>query len=195
VANIGIVNTGSGNVTSLEAAIAAIGHRPRRLASADALREIDALVIPGQGRFGPVMQTLEANGWREALGAFRCSGKRLLGICVGMQIFFEASEEDRDARGLALLPGRITRLKSPKQPMMGWSSVQFRNAELQSSDAYFVNSFVMSDSDSAIASTEYGQRFVAAVQSENWIGCQFHPEKSGGYGRYLLSRWLAETAA
>ncbi|TDQ45806.1 imidazole glycerol phosphate synthase subunit HisH [Permianibacter aggregans] len=194
--NIGIIETGAGNLTSLEAAVARIGLTPRRLKQ-PTLDGIDQLIIPGQGRFGPVMKTLSNAGWLDVLKGWFIREKPLLGICVGLQVLFEASEEDSNIAGLSILPGVVRRLQSPKQPMMGWAPVRFNKAlQTLNGDAYFVNSFVVTESDNAIAYTDYGQRFVAALRVGSWTACQFHPEKSGAYGERLLRQWLrSETVA
>lgn len=187
---IGVIESG-GNIASLIAAIARAGHQPVRLKDADALQAIDQLVLPGQGRFATVMNTLDAMGWRAALLRWRADNKPLLGICVGLQVLFESSDEDPDTRGLGILRGRVRRLDSPKQPMMGWSRVSFPGGQVPDGDAYFVNSFVVTDSDAGIGYAEYGQKFCAVVQSGNWLACQFHPEKSGAYGARLMQQWLS----
>ena len=197
MALIGIIETGAGNLTSLEAAIMRAGHTVRRLATPE-LNDIDQLLIPGQGRFGPVMNTLQKNAWVPVLKQWFAQSKPLLGICVGQQVLFEQSEEDA-VKGLGLLPGTVKKLQSPKQPMMGWCPVAFNESArsindepLHNGDAYFVNSYVVTNSAHAVAYANYGQRFVAAVQHGAWAAFQFHPEKSGAYGEYLLKQYLVK---
>ena len=188
---IGIIETGAGNLASLQAAVERAGRLAVRLKT-PLLDGIDQLIIPGQGRFGPVMQTLEDRQWVPALRNWFNNQQPLLGICVGLQVLFDASEEDPGVRGLGLLHGEVRRLNSPKQPMMGWAPVVFdqANADEPNGDAYFVNSFVVPESAEAIAWTQYGERFCAVVRAGTWTACQFHPEKSGAYGAMLLDRWL-----
>lgn len=194
---IGIIETGAGNLSSLQAAIERTGRTAVRLKT-PLLDGIDQLVIPGQGRFGPVMKTLEVNSWIPALRVWFNNSQPLLGICVGLQVLFDASAEDPGIRGLGILRGEVRRLQSPKQPMMGWAPVQFTrcDADEQNGDAYFVNSFVVPSKNGQpqrqeeVAWTEYGERFCAVVRTGAWLACQFHPEKSGRYGAQLLNQWL-----
>jgi len=190
---IGIIETGAGNLASLQAAVERAGRLAVRLKTPQ-LDGIDQLIIPGQGRFGPVMQTLEDRQWVPVLRSWFKNDQPLLGICVGMQVLFDASEEDPGVRGLGLLRGEVRRLNSPKQPMMGWAPVVFgqANADEPNGDAYFVNSFVVPAAKEAIAWTQYGERFCAVVRAGTWTACQFHPEKSGAYGATLLDRWLVK---
>ncbi len=187
---IGVIESG-GNIASLIAAIARAGHQPIRLPDATALSAVDQLVLPGQGRFATVMKTLDEKGWRTALLRWYADNKPLLGICVGLQVLFDSSDEDPGSQGLGILRGRVRRLDSPKQPMMGWSRVHFPGAEAPDGDAYFVNSYVVTDSEAGIGYAEYGQKFCAVLQSGNWRACQFHPEKSGAYGARLMQQWLS----
>jgi imidazole glycerol-phosphate synthase subunit HisH len=192
VKQIGIVETGAGNVASLEAAILRAGHSCVRLsAPPTSLSNLSQLVIPGQGRFGPVMSTLNQRGWTPVLREWIQASQPLLGICVGMQVLFESSEEDAGIAGLGVFSGHVRRLHSPKQPMMGWAPVSFEagNGEPEG-DAYFVNSFVVPHATEAVAATHYGETFVAAIKKGNTVACQFHPEKSGAYGQSLLQKWL-----
>ncbi len=188
---IGIIETGAGNVASLQAAVERAGRSAVRLKTPQ-LDGIDQLIIPGQGRFGPVMRTLEDRNWTLALRSWFGDNQPLLGICVGMQVLFDASEEDPGVPGLGVLRGEVRRLHSPKQPMMGWAPVRFEPALAADpdGDAYFVNSFVVPSCLEAVAWTEYGERFCAVVRKGAWLACQFHPEKSGAYGAALMNRWL-----
>lgn len=201
---IGIIDTGAGNLASLQAAVERAGRIAVRLKTPQ-LDGVDQLIIPGQGRFGPVMQTLDERQWLPALRSWFKNEQPLLGICVGLQVLFDASEEDPGVRGLGLLRGEVRRLHSPKQPMMGWAPVVFATDETAvrpepvegqasepNGDAYFVNSFIVPSAKEAIAWSQYGERFCAVVRVGTWTACQFHPEKSGAYGATLLDRWLVK---
>ena len=141
---IGIVDTNAGNLTSVRAALDRLGLDHVTL-DAPRLEGVHTLLVPGQGRFGAVMETLDERHWREPLLAWHAANRPLVGICVGLQILFEGSDEDPGARGLGLLPGRAERLDFPKRPMVGWAPVESDDPALASGDAYFVNSFAVRD--------------------------------------------------
>ncbi|MEM6326792.1 MAG: imidazole glycerol phosphate synthase subunit HisH [Bacteroidota bacterium] len=186
---IGILDTEAGNLTSVRAALDRLGLAHRTLWDVET-DGLDAILVPGQGRFGAVMASLDARGWREALLAWHAEGRRLVGICVGQQILFEGSDEDPEAVGLGLLAGRTERLDFPKRPMVGWAPVEWQRDGLPPGDAYFVNSFAARHSDAALATTTYGERFVSAVGSGSTVAVQFHPEKSGAWGQEVLAQLL-----
>jgi glutamine amidotransferase len=123
----------------------------------------------------------------------------LLGVCLGQQLLFESSEEG-DAQGLGVLPGRVVRLSASKQnpaPHMGWSklSINAPNALLEGVEdgayVYFVHSYVCPLTDATLATAEYGQRFAAMVSRDNFHGCQFHPERSGGVGARIIANFMS----
>ncbi len=186
---IGILNPQSGNITSISDTLDRLG-RSYRVLQEPELEGIDQILLPGQGRFGAVMRFLRESGWVSPLREWIFQDKPLLGICVGMQILFGESEEDPGEPGLGVLKGKITRLRSPKQPMMGWAKVHWTTHGLPEGAAYFVNSYVAVDSENAIAYTTYGQRFCAAVTRGRLKAFQFHPEKSGAWGKELLEQCL-----
>lgn len=192
---IGIVDTGAGNLTSVRAALDRLGRPHQTLAEPGAT--VDVLLVPGQGHFGAVMERLRATGWADALCAAHATERPILGICVGLQILFEGSDEAPDAAGLGLLPGRAERLAFPKRPMVGWAPVAWEpdvwtGAALPDGDAYFVNSFAVRAAPGAeLATTTYGETFVSAVRAGRTAAVQFHPEKSGAWGTAVLDRLLA----
>ncbi|MHC9510069.1 imidazole glycerol phosphate synthase subunit HisH [Kangiella sp. M94] len=190
---IGIINTGAGNLYSLNGCLRRIGFYPVTINQMSDLErcELSALVIPGQGRFGTVMTNLKVSGLDQAIKNWYRDNKKLIGICVGLQIMFEESEEDLGVAGLGLLQGKVTRLKSPKQPMVGWADVQSSEDWLNNQTLYFVNSYGVSNSDKSIAAVTYGQTFVAAIASKNMIAFQCHPEKSGKAGEEVLKQCLS----
>ena len=185
---IGIVETGAGNIRSLQAAIERSGRECVRLNAPDTAT-VDQLVIPGQGRFGPVMSHLQRHGWVNYLRDWIQHDKPLLGICVGLQILFRASEENPGISGLCVFDHSVNKLHSPKQPMMGWADIHWENKTAHD-QVYFVNSFVAPVFSATVARCEYGQAFSAVVQRGNLTACQFHPEKSGATGMRLLQQWL-----
>jgi glutamine amidotransferase len=161
------------------------------------------VVLPGVGAAGAAMQQLRANGADTALREVAAAGKPLLGLCLGMQLFFERLAEDR-ATGLGILPGEVPRLPAGRKiPHMGWNALEWTpcapGAELfaglrPGAYVYFVHSYacVPADGEQAVAWTEYeGLPICAAVASEKVYGLQFHPEKSGTIGLTMLANWLA----
>ena len=183
-----IVDTKAGNLFSLKSAIKRLGIAPTILQQPND-EKFDAVVIPGQGRFGTVLKNLAADGWLDYLNALRGTPTPILGICVGMQIFFERSEEDVGIKGLSWLKGKAKALNFPKKPMVGWANLTTQ--VWPDSCVYFVNSFAIQHSDYSIASCTYGETFCAAVQFENFVGVQFHPEKSSVNGAKIIEQVLA----
>jgi glutamine amidotransferase len=204
---IAIVDTGSGNLRSVEKALAVAGADGFVTRDADAVARADKVVLPGQGAFGAYVAGLAANGGalREAtLGAIR-AGKPYLGICMGLQVLFGSSEEEPGTPGFGLLPGRVVKFKvAPplKIPHMGWNAcTRPANAAAvpvleQTADGthfYFVHSFYPEPADGRDVAlwAEHGTRFCAAVAKDNLFACQFHPEKSQRAGLALLGRFVA----
>lgn len=189
--NILIIDTKAGNLFSLQSAIERLGFAVTILeCPSDAKNEqvFDGVVIPGQGRFGTVLENIRARGWPDYLEKVFKANIPMLGICVGMQIFFEASEEDPGAIGLGWLKGRAQALDFPKKPMVGWALLD--SHYWTEAIVYFVNSFAVKSSDAQIASTTYGETFCAAVKTGSLTGVQFHPEKSGEIGAEIIKRAL-----
>ncbi len=187
-----IINTGAGNLTSLSQAISRINASAIIINNANEFlsTSFSRIIIPGQGRFGSVMENLQKTGLDKMLQQWRQQGKPILGICVGMQIFFENSDEDPEVAGFGWLEGRAQKLNFPKRPMVGWCEIESKKQQLPTGTAYFVNSFAIKESCSCIANSEYGERFCSAVEKENLTGVQFHPEKSSRYGLEVLKKCL-----
>ncbi len=187
-AKVAVIDLNSGNLLSLQTAIQAAGGQLTTVQqpSADLFTECDVLVMPGQGRFAYVMQQIDDSGWRTFLLEWVRNGKRLVGICVGMQVLFEGSEEDPEAVGLGLFKGHCKKLSHPKTPMVGWAKLQSYKLSMQDQFAYFVNSYAIAECPFGTAKVNYGGSFCAAVQRGNLYGFQFHPEKSGQFGRELI---------
>ena len=201
---IGIVDTAAGNLTSVRAALDRLGLAHATLAAPE-LGGVERLLIPGQGRFGAVMAHLDATGWAPALRAWLAADRPLVGICVGLQVLFEASAEDPGVAGLGVLAGAAAPVGGPKRPMVGWADVAWSEPPGGGPDgapgspldasldgpAYFVNSFAVPRSEAAIAVADYGGPFVAAARRGRAVGVQFHPEKSGPWGQEVLRRCLS----
>jgi glutamine amidotransferase len=196
---VGVIDYRTGNSQSVAHALNFMGVPNRLLASPDELDGIDRIILPGVGSAGTTMTYLSAAGWPEALdGTVFRGGMPFLGICVGMQVLFEHSEE-QDAVGLGWLPGRV-RAFAPdavRVPQMGWNRVHrasqhpFLAGLPEDGHFYFVNSYYVEPEDDAdtAATTEYGVRFTSAVGRSNIMGTQFHTEKSGPLGLDLLERF------
>ncbi len=195
---VSIVDYGIGNLHSLAKALEAGGARVRVTVDvADAIAA-DAIVLPGVGNFGAAASRL-ADG-RDALRAALDSGKPCLGICLGMQLLFDASEEG-EGGGIGAIPGRVRRLVASRVPHMGWNEIEPTDDPLFTGTApffaYYANSYVCAPADAGtvVAWTEYeGERWAAAVRRGRTLGVQFHPEKSGTSGLRLLDNFLREAA-
>lgn len=194
---VGVVDHGAGNLVSVSNALSAVGASPVVLSSPKGLDDADGLVLPGVGATGPAMQRLTKQGFVEVLRSWK---RPLLGICVGLQLFFDESEED-NTPGLQILDGRVSKLtNAPTLPHMGWNTLEFPNADplftgLNDGAAfYFAHSFAASGLRRAtpIATATHGDTFVAAARLDNVVGTQFHPERSGENGLLLISNWVRE---
>jgi glutamine amidotransferase len=200
-----LLDYGVGNLHSVRRGLERAGTRVevRSRLKAQELRDADFLVLPGVGSFSAGARGL--TGLRRPLRAAMEHGKPALGICLGMQLLFEQSEEG-PGQGLGLLPGRVERLRHRTLPLVGWNEVRTREDPLfeglpPSFDAYFVNSYAprldRAPRGTAIAHAEYGSRFVAGVRRFKTFGLQFHPEKSSAAGLRILRNFvgLAEGTA
>lgn len=183
-----IIDLNSGNLLSLENALSRKDQPLSRIQQPDAydFTGDEILVLPGQGRFAFITDRMDDLGWRGFLTDWLTAGGQLVGICVGMQILFEGSDEDPLARGLGYLKGHCQRLNHPKTPMVGWAQLNSYKLNMKDQYAYFVNSYGVPDCKHATAKVTYGNTFCAAVQKNRVYGFQFHPEKSGHFGRELL---------
>jgi len=184
-----IIDTKAGNLFSLKAAIERLDFLPMVLDRPDE-EYFDAIVIPGQGRFGTLMKSIRVNKWDKYLLKAKENNIPILGICVGMQIFFESSEEDPDVKGLAWFKGKVQALNFPKKPMVGWATLHSKI--WPSKSVYFVNSYAIKKSKISIATTNYGEEFCAAVRHGSFTGVQFHPEKSSQVGSRIIEQALTD---
>ncbi|MFP5112678.1 imidazole glycerol phosphate synthase subunit HisH [Bacillaceae bacterium C204] len=197
---IGIVDYGMGNLFSVSKALERLGAEYFISADKGQLLAADALLLPGVGSFRDAMERLPV----ETIKEFVASGKPLLGICLGMQLLFENSEENGPTKGLGLLPGSVRRFpgKTPegqtyKVPHMGWNRLEFVQASpllnnLEEDYVYFVHSYYVNaeNSDVLLAKANYNEQVSAVVGRNNIFGMQFHPEKSSKLGMALLANFL-----
>jgi len=195
---IAIVDYGVGNLYSLESSFHAIGADVCITAEEKQLQSADKILLPGVGAFGDAAQKLRQTGLDRVLIDQANKGKPLMGICLGMQLLFEEGFEYGVHRGLGLIPGQVRPIadvvpEGMKIPHMGWNSLKFTGnsplfSYIQEGDyVYFVHSFYATGCDDAtIATADYGAPLTAAVQRNNVMGCQFHPEKSGKVGLGIL---------
>ncbi len=193
---VGIVDYGVGNLFSLASSIRAVGqeafvsHDPRLLSQAD------RLILPGVGAFQDAAEKLRASGLDSFVCAQAAAGKPLLGICLGMQLLFQESQEYGCHKGLGLIPGQVVSMEGRippelKIPHMGWNRLEVRRGRLlkavDGEYVYFVHSYYAQGcGDSLAAVADYGIPITAAVEQGNVFGCQFHPEKSGQVGLSIL---------
>ncbi|SDM72554.1 imidazole glycerol phosphate synthase subunit HisH [Bacillus sp. OK048] len=197
---IGIVDYGMGNLFSVSKALERLNADYFISAEKDDLLRADALLLPGVGSFRDAMEVLQADTIKE----FAASGKPLLGICLGMQLLFEDSDENGLTKGLGLLPGKVRRLPGKtadgevyKVPHMGWNKLEFVQsspllAGLEEDYVYFVHSYYVSaeNSEVLLAKADYHEEVSAVVGKDNIFGMQFHPEKSSKLGMALLNNFL-----
>lgn len=192
---VALLAYGAGNLASVRFALERLGARVRLVSTAAEVAETERLILPGVGQAGYAMSRLEALGLVEAIRAFE---RPLLGICLGQQLLFEASEEGPTPL-LGLIPGRVGRLEPGEGrtvPHMGWSRLSIREADpllegvADGEWAYFVHGYVCPDGPATLASAEYGGSVPAVVRSNNRWGCQFHPERSAKAGARILKNFM-----
>ena len=198
---IAIIDYDAGNMKSVEKALAFLGVDYMVTNDVEVLKKADKLILPGVGAFGDAMASLDKFGLTGEIRLLVKGGKPLLGICLGMQVLFDESEESPGVKGLSLLPGKIVRF-SPghglKIPQIGWNSLSFpKESKLfegieEGSYVYFVHSYYLKASDERIvaASCDYGDHVHAAVEWNNIYACQFHPEKSSDVGLAILKNFV-----
>jgi imidazole glycerol-phosphate synthase subunit HisH len=202
-----VLDYGSGNIHSAAKALEAAGATVELSADRGRIRDADGLLVPGVGAFGAVMAALRSVRGDEAIDRRLAGGRPVLGICVGMQVMFEGSDERGElSDGLGQWPGTVRELTAPVLPHMGWNSLESPIesrlfAGLHDERFYFLHSYAAKEwalqiTNPAIAAptvswAEHGERFVAAVENGPLSTTQFHPEKSGKAGLRLLENWLS----
>jgi len=200
---IGIIDYKMGNIASLRNSLEKIGSHGDLVTTAKEIKECDKLILPGVGAFNDAAEHLKDVGLDEALKEYVKSGNYLFGVCLGMQLLFEKSEESRGAKGLELIPGEVVKFNDSdidqklKIPHMGWNrmDVQKEDELFTGLDKnfylYFVHSYhVNCDNRYVLGTTDYGETFVSAVRYENIYGLQPHPEKSHDSGLKILKNFV-----
>ncbi|WP_319404328.1 imidazole glycerol phosphate synthase subunit HisH [uncultured Anaeromusa sp.] len=196
---INIIDYGRGNLHSVQKALERLGAEVRVSSKPEDILSADKVILPGVGAFGDCMGNLERYGLVPAIRETAASGKPLLGICLGLQMLFEGSEEDPGVSGLGIFHGQVKLIEAPglKIPHMGWNSLTWRQESIlfrglpAGSFVYFVHSYhaVPEDTSLVTAVTEYGGAVTAAVGQGNVQAVQFHPEKSGTVGLQILKNF------
>ena len=197
-ARITIVDYQAGNLRSVQKALERFGVRPVISSDPKDIEKADGVVFPGQGAAGPAMRNLEARELAEPIKRYIGDGRPFLGVCLGLQLLLEGSDE-HDEACLGVLPGRVRRLPSTvKIPQMGWNSVELLSPHPifsgvpDGSYFYFVHSYYADLEDSTVVAgtSTYGLRFTSAVARDNLVAVQFHPEKSGATGLRLYASFI-----
>ncbi len=192
-----VVDYGMGNLRNVRRALEQFRVDVEVTNDASRIRSADKVVLPGVGAFGEAVRRIDGLGVRPTILEFVASGKPLLGICLGMQLLFEGSEESPGARGLGILKGDVRKFPAGvKVPHIGWNDIlpQREGKLIGREDAgacyYFVHSFYAPETSATVARSIYGGEFTAAVEQDNVFGTQFHPEKSQKSGKNLLERFV-----
>ncbi|MEX1171797.1 MAG: imidazole glycerol phosphate synthase subunit HisH [Chloroflexota bacterium] len=200
---VAVVDYGAGNLVSIQQAFTRIGARVSIAREGAAIRDADALVVPGVGAAAPAMSRLERRGLVAPIRDWIADDRPYLGICLGLQLLFDGSDED-GARTLGVLTGRTVRLEdAPTLPHIGWNQVERRRDHAlftgiaDGADFYFVHSYVAAPTDDRliVATTGHGRPFVSAIARGPLLGVQFHPERSGDDGLQLLANFVDLAAA
>lgn len=198
---IAIIDYDAGNLRSVEKALQALGEQPAITRDQEKILAADKVILPGVGSFGDAMARLNQYGLIDVIHQVADKGTPFLGICLGLQLMFERSDESEGVEGLGLLKGEIRKLPDQeglKIPHMGWNSLAIREGSRLFSGigdgayVYFVHSYYLKADDERVvaASTEYSTHIHAAVEKEHVFACQFHPEKSSQVGLSILKNFL-----
>ena len=198
---IAICDYDAGNIRSVQRACAHLGYEYKLTRDRNEILDADHVILPGVGSFGKAMENLHAYGIDEVLYEVREKGTPILGICLGLQLFFEESEESPGVAGIGVLKGSIKKIPAgeyKKIPHMGWNSLAFPNKGRlfngidEGAFVYFVHSFYLeaADRNSVTATCDYNVLIDASVENDNVFACQFHPEKSGAVGLKILENFI-----
>ena len=201
MSKIGLIDYGMGNIHSVKKAIENLEEEVLLIKSKLQISRCKALIIPGQGAFDPAIENLQKTGLIDEIKKWISSGKSFMGICLGLQILFEESEEGNN-KGIGIIKGKIKKIptiKNQRIPHIGWCNlVPLKDGKLLRQEernkwVYFDHSYFAEPNDESLiaSNVEYGSiNLTAIIENENLIACQFHPEKSGNVGQSLLYRWL-----
>lgn len=191
---IGIIDYKSGNLKSVQNMLKYLGQEYFIASTPEQIQSADKLIFPGQGHFEQASNALKQSGLVDGIKQFIAEGKPFLGICLGLQILFEKSEEALDVAGLGILEGEVLKFQQGKIPQIGWNKIQTtsNNSILEDEYYYFVNSYYVKPKNAPIVSSycSYHVDFAASIEKENLIAVQFHPEKSGEAGIRVFEKFL-----
>lgn len=202
---VAVIDYDAGNIKSVEKALAALGEQVAVTRDKEKILSAKRVILPGVGAFGDAMEKLHKYRLVEVIREVVDAGTPFLGICLGLQLLFESSEESRGVAGLGILPGKILRLPEDqglKIPHIGWNSLSYpNNGRLfagipEQSYVYFVHSYYLQAAEPEIvtAATEYAATIHASVEKGNVFACQFHPEKSSDVGMKIIKNFLGVSA-
>jgi len=200
---IAVVDYGIGNLRSAEKALQHLGADAALTSDSGVIEQADAVVLPGVGAFGACMRALRASGLETVTRSAATDGRPFLGICIGMQMLFDGSDETPDVAGLGVVPGRVTLLPGTvRRPQMGWNTLEITTGSRLGAHLpdpawlYFVHSYAPEpeDAEAVAAWCDYGRRFAAAIESGALWATQFHPEKSGAVGMRMLTNFVEAVA-
>lgn len=196
-----IIDYGAGNIKSVEKALELLGQKVVLSSDPEVILNADKVILPGVGNFGSAMKNIRDLGLEDTIKEVVKKGTPFLGICLGLQLLFESSEEAPGVKGLSILPGKIVKIprsEGLKIPHMGWNSLSFPKKSRLFKDlsdnpyVYFVHSYYLAAErqEDVAAVTQYGVTIHAAVERDNVFACQFHPEKSSGVGLKILKNFV-----
>lgn len=195
---IGIIDYGAGNLLSVKKALEYLGEKPRIIHSQKDLEGMEKLILPGVGAFQSAIENLKSRGIYEVIREWLVSDRPFLGICLGMQLLFEESEESDGAKGFEIFRGKVLRFKERKVPQIGWNRVSIRKRSRMmdgiedGSFFYFLHGYFVGavDEEITVGETKYGITYSSVIEKSNIFAVQFHPEKSGKNGLKLLQNWI-----